>query len=98
MSTITHIILTCNANPRSGAVSLQCQGHTFLNPQVMTVNQQINIPINMAFSPSAQVILTITTPALPNTTLSMTVYASPPIQQKFFNTFLGAYTVDCYVA
>lgn len=98
MPTVTHIILTCNANARSGSVSLQCQGQLFLNPQVMGVNQQINIPINMGFNPSAQVILTIATPSLPNINLAMTVYASPTPQKNFFNTVLAAYTVDCYVA
>ena len=95
---LTHIILTCNANAKGGAVSLQCQGHTFLNPQVMGVNQQINISINMGFSPSAQVILIIARPGLPNASLAMNVHESPPSQSKFFNTVLGAYTVVCHVA
>ena len=98
MATLTHIILTCNANTRSGAVSLQCQGHTFLNPQVMGVNQQINILINMGFSPSAQVILTIATPSLPNANLAMTVYEAPTVQSKPFMTPFAAYTVECHVA
>ena len=95
---LTHIILTCNANAKGGAVSLQCQGHTFLNPQVMGVNQQINISINMGFSPSAQVILIIARPGLPNASLAMDVYESLTIQQKIFNIPFAAYRVDCHVA
>lgn len=100
MSTITHIILTCNANARGGSVSLQCQGQPFLPSQTMGVNQQINILINMGFSPSAQVILTIARPGLPNANLAMDVYESPTptIQQKIFTIPFAAYTVDCHVA
>lgn len=94
---ITHIILTCNAT-RGGSVSLQCQGQTFLHSQSMSVNEQRNIPINMVFSPIAQVILTIATPGLPNANFSMNVYESPTVQQKIFKTILAAYTVDCHVA
>lgn len=94
---ITHITLTCNATSGQ-TVSLQCQGQPVLNPQVMSVNEQRNIPMNMVFSPSAQVLLTIAEPGLPDISLDMDVRESPTVQQQFFNIFFAAYTVACYVA
>lgn len=94
---ITNITLTCNASS-GGAVSLQCQGQPVLNPQVMSVNEQRNIPMNMVFSPYAQVLLTIAEPGLPDISLDMNVRESPTVQQEFFNVFFAAYTVACHVA
>lgn len=94
---ITHITLTCNATSGQ-TVSLQCQGQPVLNPQVMSVNEQRNIPMNMVFSPSAQVLLTIAEPGLPDISLDMDVRESPTVQQQFFNIFFAAYRVACYVA
>ena len=95
---ITHITLTCNANTRGGAVSLQCQGQPVLPSEAMRVNDHKDIPINMVFSPIAQVILTIATPGLPNANLAMIVYESATVQSKPFMTPFAAYTVDCHVA
>lgn len=94
---ITNITLTCNAT-NGETVSLQCQGQPVLNPQVLKVNEQRNIPINIVFSPSAQVILSITEPGLPPTSLGINVQESPTVQQQFFNIFPAAYTVACYIA
>ena len=94
---ITNITLTCNASS-GGAVSLQCQGQPVLNPQVMSVNEQRSIPMNMVFSPYAQVLLTIVEPGLPDISLDMNVGESPTVQQEFFNVFFAAYTVACHVA
>lgn len=94
---VTNITLTCNATSGE-TVSLQCQGQTVLYSQVMSVNEQRNIPMDMVFSPSAQVLLTIAEPGLPNISLDMDVRESPTVQQQFFNIFSAAYTVACYVA
>lgn len=96
---ITNITLTCNATSGE-TVSLQCQGESVLNPQVMGVNEQRNIPMNMVFSPLAQVILTIAEPGFPNTNLAMNVPESPipTVHTGNFDVFPAAYRVDCHVA
>lgn len=96
---ITHITLTCNATSGE-TVSLQCQGQTFLHSQSMLVNDPKNIPINIVFSPIAQVTLTIAEPGFPNTNLAMNVPESPipTVHTGNFDVFPAAYRVDCHVA